>query len=133
MPQGVYRRVVLIGNTAVKLPRVPNLIGGMRSNRWEREMWRVWRPVFGWQTLCPVVFSDPLGLFVVMPRAQQPVTRADVDSLPDYYPGTTAEQKPEDYGRIGTATLALDYGLWDSDAVKERRAYYESMRSRQDA
>lgn len=94
-------------------------------------MWRKWRPVFGWETLCPVLYSDPLGVVVVMPRAQQPVSRPDVDALPDYYPDTTVERKPEDYGRIGSVTLALDYGLWDSDAIQEHRAYYNTMRPRQ--
>jgi len=92
-------------------------------------MWHVWRPVFGWETLCPVLFADPFGILVVMPRAQQPVAKADVDSLPDYYPGPTVEHKTEDYGRIGCCVVAVDYGLWDSDAVKERRAYYTSMQS----
>ena len=133
MLHGVFRRVILVGNFAIKLPRVFNILGGMRSNRWEREMWRVWRPVFGWETLCPVLFADPLGFVVLMPRAVQPVTTSDVDALPDYYPGTTAETKPEDYGRIGSLVLALDYGLWDADAVKKQRAYYTEKQSEHEA
>ena len=87
-------------------------------------MWRVWRPVFGWESLCPVIFADPLGFVVVMPRARQPVSREDVERLPDYYPDITAETKVEDHGRIGSAVVAIDYGLPDPDMVKDRRAYY---------
>jgi hypothetical protein len=72
MPHGVFRRVIFVGHLAIKIPRVRNILRGMRCNRWEREMWRVWRPVFHWETLCPVLLADPLGLFIVMPRAKQP-------------------------------------------------------------
>jgi hypothetical protein len=99
----------------------------MRSNRWEREMWRVWRPVFGWENLCPVLFADPFGVFVVMPRAQ-PIITDDVAHR-DYYPDITAEAKREDYGIVGDQVLALDYGLWDADAIAERRSYYSSKAS----
>jgi hypothetical protein len=92
-------------------------------------MWRTWRPVFGWENLCPILFADLLGLVVVMPRAQQPVTFADVvEATPGhYYPDTTAETKPEDFGRVGGRVLALDYGLPNADLVRERRAYYRKL------
>lgn len=83
--------------------------------------------MFGWETLCPVLFADPIGLLVVMPRAQQPVTEAEVDALPDYYPDVTSEVKVEDHGRIDGRILALDYGYPDRRMVHERRAYYARM------
>jgi hypothetical protein len=125
MPIGTYRRVLLLGGLAIKMPRLWRLLSGLRCNRWEREMWYVWRPVFGWENLCPVTFADPLGLLLVMPRALQPVTFDDVvAATPDYYPDTTAEYKPENFGKVGSRVLALDYGLPDADLVRERRAYY---------
>ena len=127
MPAGVFRSVFLIGEIAIKLPRLRHFLGGMRSNRWEREMWRTWRPYFGWSTLCPVLFSDPTGLVIVMCRAEQPITQAEVDSLPDAYPGITAEAKLQDYGRCGGRVVAVDYGLWDADQVAVRRDYYRSF------
>lgn len=90
-------------------------------------MWRTWQPVFGWRTLCPVLFSDPLGFMVVMPRANQPVEFCEVTGLPDAYPDIGAETKPEDYGRIDGRVVALDYGLWDRQLVRERRKYYKSF------
>ena len=96
-------------------------------------MWRKWRPIFGWENLCPVVFADPLGFFVVMPRAEQPVTFSDVVAATsgefDYYPDITAETKAQDFGRLGDRVVALDYGLPDSGMVSDRRAYYELKRS----
>jgi hypothetical protein len=129
MPSGVYRRVILVGQFAVKVPRIRNVLAGLRCNRWEREMWHTWRPIFGWKNLCPIKFADPLGVFVVMPRATQPVTFEDVvAATPDYYPDITSETKPEDFGRVGKRVLVLDYGLPDSDMVAERRAYYMSKK-----
>ena len=88
-------------------------------------MWHQWRPVFGWKNLCPVVFADPLGMIVVMPRAEQPVTFQELlDAAPDDYPDTTTETKSADFGRINGSVLALDYGLPYAEAVAARRAYY---------
>jgi hypothetical protein len=90
-------------------------------------MWNKWRPVFGWQNLCPISLSDPFGFFVIMPRAKQPVTfEAVVQATPYYYPDITSETKPEDFGIVGSKVVALDYGLADHDMVLKRRAYYEN-------
>lgn len=125
MPFGAFRHVILIGCIAVKIPRIRNAFSVLRCNRWEREMWRVWRPIFGWENLCPVKFADPLGVFVIMPRATQPVTFEEVvEATPDYYPDITSETKPEDFGRVDGRVLALDYGLPDADMVRQRREYY---------
>ncbi len=88
-------------------------------------MWSIWRPAFGWEHLCPVLFADPIGLFVIMPRAAQPVTFNDlVAAASDCYPDTTTETKPEDFGRLGPKVVAVDYGAPDRESVTERRAYY---------
>ena len=130
MPRGVFRRVFLVGRYAIKTPRFKHLLMGMRSNRWEREMWCHWQPRFRWRTLCPVLFADALGVLVVMPRALQPAPQGQVDTLPDYYPDITAESKHEDYGFLAQDLVALDYGLPYSDAVRERRAYYQRFGGR---
>lgn len=90
-------------------------------------MWFYWRPRFQWKTLCPVLWADPLGLVVVMPRATQPVPQEKMDTLPDYYPDITAETKREDYGIVKGEVVALDYGLPYLDAVDERRRYYQGF------
>lgn len=88
-------------------------------------MWRIWRPAFGWENLCPVLFGDPAGLILVMPRAQQPVTETDALAAfsIDYWPGIDAESKAENFGRLGDSVLVLDYGLPGSDDVAHRREY----------
>jgi hypothetical protein len=90
-------------------------------------MWYVWRLKYGWENLCPILCADPFGLFVVMRRAAQPVTREEKDAAdPDYYPGITAESKPDDYGRLDGRIVAVDYGLPDADMVDGRRSYYST-------
>jgi hypothetical protein len=129
MPSGAFRHVFLVGPFAVKVPRLRYLRLAMRCNRWELEMWRKWRRKFGWRHLCPIRFADPLGLLVVMPRAQQPVSAAEVrEALGDYYPDATTETKPEDWGRIGDHVVALDYGwAWETNAeMDEQRRYYDT-------
>jgi hypothetical protein len=119
---------MVIGRFAVKVPRPRAALAGMRCNRWEREMWATWRPIFKWENLCPIAFADPFGFLVVMPRAEQPVTFDEVvAATPDYYPDITSETKAEDFGRVNGRVLALDYGLPDADMVRDRRAYYVRM------
>ncbi len=129
MPHGVFRRVLLVGPLAIKFPRWKYFSQGRRCNRWEREMWRVWKPRFEWTHLCPVLLADRLGCVVVMRRAQQPITEQEMDAvLNDHpYPGDTAECKEADHGRLDARIVAVDYGLPDEDMVEERRAYYRGF------
>jgi len=122
VPKGVFRRVLLVGPWALKLPRIRNLPAGLRCNRWEREVWQRWRPAFGWEGLCPVLFADPFGLVVVMPRAEQPVSQAEAHAaVPDHYPAPWCEGKPQDYGRVAGRVVALDYGIPYSDFLLDHR------------
>ena len=124
MPVGTFRRVIPLGKFAIKIPRIRNLISGMRSNRWEREMWRIWRPKFRWKNLCPIMFADPLGLVVVMVRARQPVTPDQVyAAIPNDYPDIDCYDKAENFRRLDGRIVAIDYGLWDAAAVRKRRLY----------
>jgi hypothetical protein len=123
--EGVYRRVFLIGSLAVKTPRLHQLAAGLRCNRWEREMWRVWRPKFGWPNLCPILFADRVGFFVVMPRADRPATEQEAhEALGDHYPEITSDTKPAGFGKVGYRVVVLDYGLPDAKTIRERRASY---------
>jgi hypothetical protein len=131
MPNGAFRKVFLLGPWALKLPRIKNFAGGLRCNRWERETWDHWRPIFGWDGLCPILASDPIGLFVLMPRAFQPVSQAEADSaLPDHYPAVWCEGKPQDYGRLGARVVVLDYGIPYADFVVAQRCYLSGVAAR---
>ena len=128
MRSGVYRIVFFIGRTAFKVPRLRNLFQGMRCNRWEREVWQRWRPIFGWENLCPIKFADPFGFLVAMHRASQPITFDEVVAAHrDYYPSVTMEMKPENFGRIAGEVVVLDYGLHEQSLVTNQRTYYGQM------
>ena len=123
--RGTYRRVLLFGRYAVKVPRLRHFVAGRRCNRWEREIWRVWRPIFSWQNICPVLASDPWGLVIVMPRAEQPVTFDDVKKATiDCYPEFVVEMKCEDFWWVAGSVVAVDYGLWEVEDIAERREYF---------
>lgn len=67
--RGSSRIVLLVGQYAVKLPRVSSLYRvaqGVRCNRAEVEAWtqRIY------PNLCPLLWSSPGSLVVVMPRAR---------------------------------------------------------------
>lgn len=124
---GSNRRVLLTQRYAFKFPRLRHPICGNRSNRWEREMWRHWRPVFGWDTLCPVIFADPLGIVVVMPRvteADSNAIEAAIEKDSEFYPQPTTEFMAAGYGVVDGRAVCFDYGLADADMVRERRNYY---------
>jgi hypothetical protein len=130
---GEYRRVFLTKRHAIKLPRLRKLIQGMRCNRWEREVWRVWVPEFRWKNVCPVIFADPFGLIVVMPRAKTPISESDLDrELGGSGPQATAEPKPESYGQLQGTVVAIDYGLPHQEQIIEsRKAYLRDARLRE--
>ena len=89
-------------------------------------MWRTWRLKYGWPHLCPIIYADRFGFFVVMPRAVKDVTsRVEIDNADpdDIYPAITAEPKFDDWGRVNGRVVALDYGeVIDAQMAKEKRA-----------
>ena len=124
---GSNRRVVLTARYALKFPRIRHPLCGLRSNRWEREMWQRWRPVFRWDQLCPVLFADCLGIVLIMPRAA-PADRDAVDAAiqrdGESYPQPTTEFLPDGYGLVNSHVMCFDYGVADGDMVREKRAHY---------
>jgi hypothetical protein len=124
MPHSTFRRVFLIGRFAIKVPQPRFVFRGLCCNRWERELWHRWRPVFQWETLCPILFADPLGLVVVMSRAEQPVTDEEIRAIPLEFPEPTYKVEPKDFGRLNGRVLAVDYGLPLPNEVSEARQYY---------
>jgi hypothetical protein len=131
MPRGNFRYVIRVGRFTVKLPTPRFWRHARCCNRWEREMWCVWRLRFKWECLCPVLFADRFGFAVVMRRAEQPVTVEEIEEVAEpLYPDVTCEWKPADCGRIDGRIVALDYGLPDNDAMRERREYYRTFAPR---
>jgi hypothetical protein len=135
MQLGNWRQVILQGPFAIKLPRPERLEAALRLNRWEAEMWNVWRHKFGWPHLCPVIWSEPAGHILVMQRATQDVSEAEIRAFEDAWldsdsrPLPSAESKPADWGHLDNGRLVLlDYGYAcdTEDEVRRMRAYYES-------
>ena len=130
MTSGEFRNVFFFGMYATKVPRFTNFVKGMLCNRWEYEMWHHWRPIFSWENLCPIKYSAPFGLFLIMIRAEQPVTFDEItksnDAL-DYYPDIDVEYKSENWGRVDGKLVCLDYGLEDRLLIIKRRKYLASQ------
>lgn len=102
--RGASRTVLLVGRYAVKLPRVgagwKPLLCGLLSNMAERDRWKYGRR----RGLCPVLWSAPAGLCVVMPRVL-PAERAP-DELAHL---TGRDHKPSSYGYHHGELVAVDY------------------------
>lgn len=135
MPQGNMRQVILSGPYAIKVPRTNRQEGGRCLNRWEAEMWSIWRPKFGWTYLCPVVWAAPDGSVLVMQRATQDVTAEEIAAIEnnDDHPRPSCESKPEDWGRLDDGhVVMLDYGYAcdNEDAIGAERAYLDGFSRR---
>lgn len=111
--RGVTRRVILVGEYAIKIPTFTSwfmFLQGLGANLTERRLWRAWKH----EMLCPVLFSDPIGLFVVMPRADEVLTvktafvlrffeRASSQGLP-------VDPNPHNIGVFQSRFKLIDYG-----------------------
>ena len=133
--RGSSRQVILSGSYAIKVPRSDRQNAGRCLNRWEAEMWSVWRPRFGWTCLCPVVWAAPDGSVLVMQRATQDVSAEEIAAIEnsDDHPRPSCESKPEHWGRLEDGQVVmLDYGYaCDNEAaILEQRAYHQGFPTR---
>ena len=105
--EGRNRFVILTPCHALKLPSLRSwrdflfgLLNNLNEAAWHRE-----HPCY-----CPVTWSAPLGLLLVMPRAQilDDATFADVESVLPAIPG--AERKASSWGWLGDRIVAVDFG-----------------------
>jgi hypothetical protein len=115
---GATRVVYLIGRWAIKRPRIdgwPKVLQGLLANLQERRFSR-----FADETFCPVLFADPLGMVVVMRRAQTighalpdavftELTRVE-DCEGNEYHHTLFDNSPHNFGWLGNRFVAVDYG-----------------------
>lgn len=130
LKRGSSREVLLSGPYAIKLPRPDRLDAGRCLNRWEAEVWSVWRPKFGWTCLCPVVWASPDGSVLVMERATQDVSAEEIAAVENNHdhPRPACESKARDWGRLDDGRVVmLDYGYaCDNEAaIRHERAYYQ--------
>lgn len=111
---GVTRHVILAGRFAFKFPAIwrwQTFLWGLLANMQERLFSKT-----EWPELAPVVFSDPLGLLLVMRRARV-MTDEEFEKF-DYYVFThrgdgsvvPVEAKSDSFGWIADQVVAIDYG-----------------------
>lgn len=113
---GATRAVFLTKRYVFKIPFAPSwkhLLLGLVANMQEVDF-----SAAGWPELCPVVWSIPGGLLVVMRRAQ-PLTEEQWSTFEptiangwlvgdDYY--VPCEPKIDSFGMLDGKIVALDYG-----------------------
>lgn len=103
--EGRNRLVVLTRRYAVKFPSPRcwrDFLFGLLNNLNEAQAWRE-RPFY-----CPVLWSAPLGLAVIMPRAE--VLTDDEFQAAAIPCDHRAERKPSSWGRLDGRLVAIDYG-----------------------
>jgi hypothetical protein len=111
--KGATRIVFLTKKHAIKVPRVDSwktFLTGLLANLQERTF-----STTGWEELCPVIFADPLGIFVIMPKADPLDSRTfrclDYDNFVnkiDYV--VPVENKIDSFGFLDNKVVAVDYG-----------------------
>lgn len=118
---GISRKTFLIRGLAVKVPRVTygyrHFLHGLLSNDSETNFSRAHdEPAL--RGFCPVLFSIPFGIMVVMPRVP---TMSESDFATFDYIGFVnreqyiipAEAKPDSFGYLNGHIVAVDYGEWN--------------------
>jgi hypothetical protein len=117
--RGVTRLVLLVGPWAIKAPRLNSwrqFLWGLLANLQEAEWSRT-----RWPQLCPVLWSIPGGLLLVMRRAHEltadEFAAFDVDAFRGSVPGATlpVENKRDSFGWLNGRVVAVDYGGPTSD------------------
>ena len=111
---GATRTVVLTRKLAIKIPYIfcwKNFLYGILANMQEAEFSKLKHPL-----LCPVLFKFPLGLFIVMPKADVQsqhmndwllLARKDADCELLF---NIVEQKDDSIGLLNGQLCAVDYG-----------------------
>jgi len=105
--EGRNRLVIVTRRHALKLPSLRSwrdflfgLLNNLNEAAWHRE-----HPLY-----CPVIWSAPLGLLLVMPRARilDPGEFEDIEWVCPELPGV--ERKASSWGWLGNKIVAVDFG-----------------------
>lgn len=109
---GVTRHVFLIGNYAVKIPRLNYgyrlFLLGLLANHQEHQF-----SSMKGELICPVIFYLPFGFLSIMPRCRL-ITEKEYSQLDltlyDNIPCEKSIGKYDSYGWLNNKIVALDYG-----------------------
>lgn len=111
---GSTRWVIPLGNFVIKIPSLyswKNFLWGLLANLQESEFNNL-----KWQELCPVIFSAPLGLFLISKRArmmtEEEFSQFDSTRFINQSDGRVlpVEEKASSFGFIDGQIVAVDYG-----------------------
>jgi hypothetical protein len=116
---GISRTVFLVGKYAIKVPcgryGWKGWLKGLLANLKERELIK-----YGFPQFCPILWSDPLGLVVIMPRCRILTEEEAMDTMQyhDFFRSTfpvfnhwiPTENKADSFGYLGDKLVAVDYG-----------------------
>lgn len=89
------------------------ILEGLNANRYEREKWKASRDA----CLCPILFSDVIGIIVVMPYAC-PLTEEEFEKLElehimkragTLWGARYGDFKRENYGMLDDRAVKVDY------------------------
>ena len=104
---GITRFVLVFDRHVIKMPRFWWgwfwTLTGLLANINEAKGWKMTED----ERLCPVLWADPLGFFLVMPRCE-PVKTEDLPSL-DSLSGLPSDYKTENFGRYKGRVVLFDY------------------------
>lgn len=114
---GASRIVILTRRYAIKIPNFrddwPRLFcRGICANMQEVNF-----AITGWPELCPVLFSLPWGLLLVMPRLRLLTDDEFVEHIPEGWTDRgdyviPVEMKSNSFGWLDQRPVAIDYGDW---------------------
>lgn len=106
---GHSRDVILFGSWAIKIPKTAygwkGFVKGLLCNMNEVTWWRLTEE----RRLCPVRFSLPGGLLLVMDRAEPLSEAGDYSGFYGFH-GLPVEKKVESFGTLDGRVVAIDYG-----------------------
>lgn len=113
---GTTRKVLLIGNYAIKFPRVWHKFKGHRWKLFLRgilanideHFW--WKCAYKKEYLCPVIWKSPLGLILVMKRAD-PISEEvyDKQAFAVMFENLPLDNKRDNFGIIDNKIVLVDY------------------------
>ncbi len=116
MKRGTTRICFLIGNYAIKFPRLFYLSQGIKWKVFLRgilanideHFW--WKCAYQREKLCPVIWKSPLGLVLVMKRAT-PLTTSEYDKelFKKNFANLPLDNKCENFGKIDDRIVLVDY------------------------
>jgi hypothetical protein len=118
---GATRTVILTKYLAIKLPRFyrkgrrfewSRFLYGLLANLQERYWSR-----FNCRQLCPVLFSDPLGLIVIMPRCQPVEKQFGNSAIVCAVEFHWFERWGTDGARVPIENVAANFGYLDGRLV----------------